>query len=147
MWVIRELLANIDILWQFKASSFILNYRNFILLISHLGLPIGSVLGILLADKLIFKLRSYNLVRVIVSFLSSVFGIVLVVWILPILRINVYTFFGSLSSSMGYDLNIILLPLISSLFAVIAYNVFFLKCTLSSDQKATNVNVKGKGIE
>lgn len=73
----------------------------------YLGLPIGSLLGIFLVDKLFFKVQGYNVLGIPVGFLLCVLAIALSTWFLQGTRGNI---------------GLYLMPFIASFFSLIGYN-------------------------
>jgi len=122
MWIARELIAHFDILWKYKISSFILNYDHFLLFIIHLGLPLGAILGIIIVDRLIFKLPTYSLSGIMSGFLCGVAGTIFILWLLPLTKIDI-TKFIPFFSSFGYDAYVFLLPILVGVLSVIGYRI------------------------
>jgi hypothetical protein len=71
-------------------------------------MPAGSVLGILLVEKFIFKVKRYDVAYIIISFVFSLIGVMLVA--------------GPPGMLVG-DINIFAYPFIATCFSVVAYNV------------------------
>ncbi len=77
LWSVRELIATFDTIWQLQLASFVFNYEHYMYIIIFLGVPLGSVLGLLFVDKLILKLPEWNVKGILRDFLCSFLGMVL----------------------------------------------------------------------
>ena len=120
LYVIRDLLASVGIIW--KLFFFALDFRVFMFFITLVGLPTGSLFGIVLVDRFKFDADTYDKKKIFLGAVFSIGGIVLILWILPLADIDVITFMP-LFSRMGYDAYVYWMPVIASLFASIGYNL------------------------
>jgi hypothetical protein len=57
-----------------------------------------------------------------IGIVSSVFGLVLVIWLLPAMGFDISRMMPSFET-MGYNVQIFLLPLTSAIFGAIGYNI------------------------
>ena len=69
------------------------------------GLPIGNVLGLLLFEKFIFKIKEYNILAILSSSILSIIAVVFCIFLLDILG----------------GKTIVFVPVIVSTFAIVGY--------------------------
>ena len=114
-------LSYFEALWKYKPISFILNYDHFLFFIDFVGLPVGSLIGIWVVDRIIFKVSLNNFSGMAIGFLLSVLGVVLVLWILPLIKVDIVTFVPGFSS-MGYDVYVYFAPIMIAFLSTVGYN-------------------------
>jgi hypothetical protein len=92
------------ILWRLNLES---HFQTCAFLAAFLGIPIGSVLGISLADKLFFKSRGFNVSGIVVGLLLCVLAVALATWLLR---------------GRTGNIGMVSIPFIASFFSLVGYN-------------------------
>ena len=121
LYFVDVALSSIKILWETKLGSWLLDVFHFWFFITLVGLPIGTIGGIILMNKVILK-TSLNRMAIAIGIASSVFGLILVIWLLPAIGFDISRMMPNFEK-MGYNVQIFLLPLTSGLFGTIGYEI------------------------
>jgi hypothetical protein len=95
-------------------------------------MSVGSVSGIFLIDKLVFKVQGYNILEMTIGFLTGFVGIAFLQWFVPaywgVDILAVCPFVEDLIDDILYAEGVrylVVFPLTSTLFSIIGYNVTF----------------------
>ena len=119
MWLIREFLAVIEVT---KMSPFIFGYTHFMLVIIHLGLPLGGVLGVWIANKCLSRASMFSFRGAALGFALSLLGMLLLI----ILRLVAEGPAGEDNAFLHLlrsDLILVLVLVSAGLLATIGYNL------------------------
>ncbi len=122
MWLIRELLAFPELI---KIIPFILDYYSFMLVVMLLGLPMGSLLGIWIANTCLSRASRFSIRGAALGFAFSFLGALLIVVAvamdleagLPAREVSMFV------RLLRSDLSAVLLLISAGLWATIGYNL------------------------
>jgi len=119
LWLVREFLAFIEVT---KISPFIFGHTHFWLVTVHLGLPLGSLLGIWIANKCLSRASTLSIRGAALGFAISFLGMLLLVAVGlvaegPAGEANALLFL------LRGDLLVVLLVVSAGLLATIGYNL------------------------
>jgi hypothetical protein len=96
-----------------------INIPAIVYLITFLAWPLGCSLGMCFVEKLIYKSTIYSAWKILVGFLTSLFGVVLFMLILPFFGIYMYYWVPLIHGVYYGDY---LYPFIAAFFTLIGYN-------------------------
>lgn len=101
-------------------------------LVLFIIMPVGSISGIFLIDKLLFKVQGYNVLGMTIGYLLGFVGIAFSEWFLLLYwGISTYPICLFIDDLTGNILNaegvryVVVFPLTITLFSIIGYNVTF----------------------
>ncbi len=77
MFLIRESLAFVEFMWRSRIIGFFWGYPHFMIGNLQLGLPLGSLLGIWIANKCLSRASTFSMRGAALSFALSFLGILL----------------------------------------------------------------------
>ena len=124
LWIIREMIATFDLIWRYKISTFILDYDHFmIFFIILLCLPVGSILGILVVDKWIFKLPALSVKGMVLGFIFSFLGMGAMIIMRIFVEGNSDMIPAALDYIIGTDRLIFVMPVIAGFLSSLGYNI------------------------
>ena len=123
MWLIRKLLDFPELI---KIIPFILGYYHFMLVIVLLGLPMGSLLGIWIANKCLSRASTFSIRGAALGFALSFLGVLLIAIVVTIVDLGAERPAGEVSlfvRLLRSDLSSVLLVISAGLLATIGYNL------------------------
>jgi uncharacterized membrane protein len=111
-----------------KISPLIFDYPHFIIVIMHLGLPLGSLLGIWIANKCLSKASTFSIRGAALGFAFSFLGVLLLGIVIIVVTVVLVAEgpggeVNVLVRLLRSELSFVLLLISAGLFATIGYNL------------------------